>query len=125
VLDAVLEAGALDAWYTPIAMKKGRPALVLSALVAPAGRDAVLDVLFRETTTLGVRLSTVAREVLDRSYIEAFVEGAPVRVKVARRGGEIVTVSPEYEDARAVAQKTGLPLKDVYALAQEDARRRL
>jgi uncharacterized protein (TIGR00299 family) protein len=125
VLEAVLEAGALDAWYTPIAMKKGRPALVLSALVPPAGRDAVLDVLFRETTTLGVRLSTVAREVLDRSYVEALVEGAPVRVKVARRGGEVVTVSPEFEDARAVAQKTGLPLKDVYALAQEDARRRL
>jgi uncharacterized protein (TIGR00299 family) protein len=125
VLDAVLEAGALDAWYTPIAMKKGRPALVLSALVPVAGRDAVLDILFRETSTLGVRLSTVAREVLDRSFIEAFVEGAPVRVKVARRGGEIVTISPEFEDARAVAQKTGLPLKDVYALAQEDARRRL
>lgn len=125
VLDAVLEAGALDAWYTPIAMKKGRPALTLSLLAPPTVRDAVLDVLFKETTTLGVRVSTVAREVLDRSVIEAFVEGVPVRVKVARRGGEVVTVSPEFEDARAVAQKTGLPLKDVYALAQEDARRRL
>jgi uncharacterized protein (TIGR00299 family) protein len=125
VLEAMLEAGAFDAWYSPIAMKKGRPGLTLSALVPVERRDALLDALFRETTTLGVRLSTVAREVLDRSFIEVEVEGLPVRVKVGRREGEVVTTSPEFEDARTVAHKTGLPLKQIYALAQEEARRRL
>lgn len=117
VLERLLAAGAYDAWVTPIVMKKGRPAVTLSALIPPHERDRALDVLYRETTTLGVRLSIVHKDELERSWIEVMVEGMPVRVKQGGRGGSVTNRSPEYEDALTVARATGLPLKEVYRLA--------
>lgn len=121
-LESLLAAGAVDAWVTPVLMKKGRPGFVLSALVAAAERDRVVDVFLRETTTFGVRMHEVAREVLDRAWVEVEVEGHPVRVKTGTRAGTIVTAAPEYEDARRVAKATGIPLKDVYESALRAAR---
>jgi pyridinium-3,5-bisthiocarboxylic acid mononucleotide nickel chelatase len=117
VIDELLAAGALDAWVTPITMKKGRPAWTLSVLCEPIHRYHVFEIVFRETTTFGLRLSTLHREVLDREWVEVNVEGLPVRVKIGRRAEDPVSASPEYEDARAVAHATGLPLKEVYARA--------
>ncbi|HEX2058604.1 MAG TPA: nickel pincer cofactor biosynthesis protein LarC [Actinomycetota bacterium] len=116
-LEALLAAGAVDAWITPVVMKKGRPAFVVSALVSPPDRDRVVDVFLRETTTFGVRIHEVAREVLDRSWIEVDVAGHTLRVKVGTRAGETVTAAPEFEDARRVAKATGMPLRDVYERA--------
>jgi uncharacterized protein (TIGR00299 family) protein len=123
-IEALLRAGADDAWTTAIQMKKDRPAFLLSVLVHEARRAAVIDTLFRETTTLGCRIVPVEKEELDRSWIEVDVEGHAVRVKIARRAGDITTMAPEYEDAVKVARATGAPLKDVYARALAGARER-
>jgi uncharacterized protein (TIGR00299 family) protein len=125
VIDVLMREGAVDAWSTPILMKKGRPAITLSALVNATARDRVVDAIYRETTTFGVRVTSVAKDELLREWIEIEVEGQTVRVKIARRGGEVVTVSPEYEDAAKVARATGAPLKDVYERARREATRAL
>lgn len=117
-VEALLGAGAVDAWLTPVLMKKGRPGYVLSALAPAPERDRVVDVFLRETTTFGVRMHEVTRETLDRAWLEVDVEGHTVRVKTGRRAGIVVTVAPEFEDARRVAKATGIPLKDVYERAR-------
>jgi len=121
VIESLLAAGAHDAWVTPVVMKKGRPGLVLSALSPGIHRYHLLELLYRETTTLGVRWQPVERAILDRKWIEVDVDGHRVRVKLGLKSGDIVTASPEYEDARRVAEATGLPLKDVYAEAMRRA----
>jgi len=120
--ERLLLTGASDAWTTPITMKKGRSALTLSVLVGPEKRDGVLDVLFAETSTLGVRVYAVAKEALGRDSMTVEVKGHLVRVKVGIRHGRIVNRAPEYEDARAAAGALDLPLKEVYELALEQAR---
>jgi uncharacterized protein (TIGR00299 family) protein len=120
-LGALLRAGADDAWAKPIQMKKDRPAFLLSALTHRSRRSEVLDALFRETTTFGCRIYGVEKEELERSWIETTVDEHIVRVKVAKRGGEVVTMSPEYEDAVKAARATGIALKDVYYRAVQEA----
>lgn len=121
-LEALLAAGAVDAWVTPVVMKKGRPGFLVSALAPAAERERVVDVFLRETTTFGVRMHEVVRDVLDRTWVETEVEGHPLRVKTGMRGGVVVTAAPEFEDARRVAKATGIPLKDVYERAVRAAR---
>jgi pyridinium-3,5-bisthiocarboxylic acid mononucleotide nickel chelatase len=118
-IERLLGAGALDAWVTPVQMKKQRTGMLLSVLAEHGATQALLDIIFRETTTLGVRISGVERAILDRKEAEVEVEGHRVRVKLGYLHGEIVTRSPEFEDAAAVARATGLPLKDVYRAALE------
>jgi pyridinium-3,5-bisthiocarboxylic acid mononucleotide nickel chelatase len=125
VVDGLITAGAQDAWVTPIIMKKGRPAVTLSALVKSEDLDRVMDVLYRETTTLGLRIVPVLKDELDRGWIEVEVFDHAMRVKFGTRAGQIVTISPEYEEARAVARQTGHPLKDVMAEALRAAREKL
>lgn len=124
-VDALLEAGAQDAWTTPIVMKKGRAAFTLTALAGENARDRVLDALFRETTTLGARITSVEKHELARRWIEVEVSGEPVRVKIGSRHGRVVTSSVEHDDALAAARATGRPLKDVYAEALAAARNAL
>jgi uncharacterized protein (TIGR00299 family) protein len=122
VIDVLIREGAVDAWSTPIVMKKGRPALKLSALVEGSKKERVLDVFYRETTTLGVRSLPIHKDELLREWIEIELEGHAIRIKIARRGTDVVTVAPEYEDAAKAARATGLPLKEVYARAALAAR---
>ena len=122
VIESLLNAGARDAWTTPIVMKKGRPAITLSVLTATQDKKRMIEILFRETTTLGVRMQPVTREVLDRDLLEVEVEGFRIGVKRGRRSGEVLTVAPEYEDCAEAARKSGLPLKAIYDLASEKAR---
>jgi uncharacterized protein (DUF111 family) len=117
VIARLLAAGAQDAWVTPIVMKKGRPAFTLSALCRPDDHARVLDVIYAETTTFGTRTTTVAKDELERSWTEVSVAGQPVRVKLARRGGTLVTAAPEHDDALVAARATGLPLKEIYRRA--------
>ena len=116
---ALLEAGAHDAWVTPIVMKKGRPAHTVHALVDPVEAARIAGVLARETGTLGVRGSTLQRWPSRRSVEEVEVEGQPVRVKVSPD-----RVKVEHDDAARVARRTGLPLREVVSLAEEAWRRR-
>jgi pyridinium-3,5-bisthiocarboxylic acid mononucleotide nickel chelatase len=117
VLELLMRAGAQDAWITPIVMKKGRPAFKLSILSAPQSVEGLSGIVFRETTTLGLRRTSVTKEVLERRWIDVEVAGQPVRVKLGLRRGEIVTIAPEHDDADAAARAAGLALKDVYAAA--------
>jgi uncharacterized protein (TIGR00299 family) protein len=117
VLAALLAAGASDAWLTPILMKKGRPAHTLSALAPPHAADAVRRVMFTESSTIGVREHRVAKQGLARETRTVRVDGAEVRVKVASLDGQVVNVSPEYDDVAAAAVALGRPVKAVLAAA--------
>lgn len=121
-LSRLLEAGAQDAWITPVVMKKGRPGHKLSFLCTRSRLDPLLDLLFAETTTLGARVSEVAKQTLERSWVTVTVGGHELRVKLARRSGRVVGAAAEHEDAARVAAATGLPLKEVHRLALEAAR---
>lgn len=118
VLDALLAAGAADAWLTPILMKKGRPAHTLHVLVTPERAAGVREVVFRETTTIGLREHAVTKRALDRSHVDVVVGGQVVSVKVARDEGRVVNAQPEYDDVTRAAVTLGRPARDVL----EDAR---
>jgi pyridinium-3,5-bisthiocarboxylic acid mononucleotide nickel chelatase len=115
---ALLEAGALDAWVTPVLMKKGRPGHVVSALADEALAAQVAATLMAETGTLGVRGRRVDRVAVDRSIAAVEVEGAAVRVKVSPG-----RVKAEHDDAERVARLTGLPAREVARKAEEAWRR--
>jgi uncharacterized protein (TIGR00299 family) protein len=117
-VDALLAAGALDAWTAHVSMKKGRPGVVLSTLAHLPDAPRLRDLIAHETGTLGVRVTTVDRWPFARQPDEVEVEGLPVRIKrTARR------VKVEYEDAARVARHTGLPLREVVSRAEAEARR--
>jgi uncharacterized protein (TIGR00299 family) protein len=116
---ALLETGAYDAWVTPIVMKKGRPAHVVSALADPVLADQVSRVLLAETGSLGVRGQLVERWPAARSEAEVEVGGLPVRVK-----GSAGRIKVEHDDAARAARRTGLPLREVVSRAEEAWRRR-
>jgi uncharacterized protein (TIGR00299 family) protein len=115
--EAVFAAGALDVWWTPITMKKGRPALVLSALVELPKRDAVIDSILRETTTIGVRYSARERTVLARSMVAVETRYGRINIKVSSLAGTAVNAAPEYEECAAAARRFAVPVKHVYAAA--------
>ena len=118
VLAALLDAGALDAWLTPVLMKKGRPAHVVAALAGRAEVARVRDVLLRETTTLGVRETTVARHALRRTFGTVDVDGQPVAVKLGwAADGSVVNAMPEWEDVARAAAALDRPVKQVLAQA--------
>jgi hypothetical protein len=125
VLDRLLAAGAADAWLTPILMKKGRPAHVVSALVAADAAAAVRHVLVTETSTIGVRQTGVTKHALERSWLTVDIDGEQVRVKLAHDGGQRTNLAPEFEDVAAAAAALGLPAKDVLARASSAALRAL
>jgi uncharacterized protein (DUF111 family) len=117
VLAALLEAGASDAWLTPILMKKGRPAHTLSVLTPPEHRDAVRRIVFTESTSIGLREHRVGKHALERETRTLSVDGVDIRVKVALLDGEVVNVVPEYDDVAAAAARLGRPVKSVLAAA--------
>jgi pyridinium-3,5-bisthiocarboxylic acid mononucleotide nickel chelatase len=117
VLSTLLEAGASDAWLTPILMKKGRPAHTLHALVSAERADAVRRAIFRHTSTIGVREVRIGKSALDREMRTVQVDGHDIAVKLARLDDEVVNAQPEYEDVARVASATGRPVKDVLAAA--------
>ena len=122
VLAGMRSAGALEAWLTPVIMKHGRPAVVITALAPPQAVDDVTEWLFRQTPTLGVRRSPVDRVALPRDAVSVTVAGHSVAVKRGWWGSEIVTWQPEYREALEVARVTGMPLREVIDRARELAR---
>lgn len=113
VMEQLFQVGAVDVALTPVVMKKSRPGVVLSCLAAEDRTDAVLEVLFQETTTLGVRLHEVRRQVLPRQIVSVTTQGGVVRMKVAEVGAGWEKVAPEYEDCKSIAKRTGRPLKTI------------
>jgi len=118
VLGALLDAGAADAWLTPVVMKKGRPAHTLHVLCAPERLAALRRVVYAQTSTIGLRESPVTKRPLPREQHSVELDGHPVGVKVSRLDGRVAHVSVEYEDVRRVAQATGRPAKQVLGAAQ-------
>jgi uncharacterized protein (DUF111 family) len=114
--DAVFAAGALDVWWTPITMKKGRPALMLSALATDQTRGAVAQAILRETTTIGVRFAARDRIVLARTTREVTTPYGPIPVKVAH-GDAVWNAAPEFEACAAAARQHAVPVKRVFAAA--------
>ncbi len=113
VIAALLEAGASDAWLTPILMKKGRPAHTLSVLVAADRAAEVRAAIFRHTSTIGVREHPLGKHALDREMVEVEVAGQTIAVKLARHDGVLVNAQPEYDDVARAAQALGRPVSDV------------
>lgn len=120
--DAAREAGALDATLSPLTMKKGRAGTRLCIVATEGTRERLLELLFRETTTIGCRIARVERAECERAVRDVTTPFGPVRVKVASWRGRIVNVKPEHDDCLAAARRLGVPLKDVVASASEAAR---
>lgn len=115
ILQRLLDAGASDAWLTPILMKKGRPAHTLSVLLRPELATEVRTVIFAETSAIGLRETRVHKHALARESVTIEVDGLPISVKVARDAGQVVSVQPEYDDVVAAASRLGHPVKRVLA----------
>ena len=123
--EGLFEMGALDVWCTPMQMKKNRPGTVLSALVPPEMEAAAVDLILRETPTLGIRTRVVERHVADRAIVTVDTDLGPVSVKVKYLGGAAVGVAPEPDECRRIALERGIPFQEVYQRVTEEARRRL
>ena len=123
-LEALLAGGALDAWASPIVMKKSRPAWQLCALCKPADADALERIFFTQTTTFGVRRGNWTRSKLDRTHQVVETAYGPVRVKLGSLAGTLVTASPEFEDCRQAAQAHHVSVREVMAAAQAAFRER-
>ena len=114
---ALFEAGAVDVWATAATMKKGRPGVVVSCLVPEGLVGAAEEAFFRETPTFGVRRMRMERTKLAREHVTVETRFGPVRVKVGRRAGRVVTATPEYEDCRRLAAEGGVGVREVYQAA--------
>ena len=119
VMALLFESGALDVFFSPIQMKKNRPATLLQVLAKPADAPKLREILFRETTTLGVRQVSVERYALEREIREVETTYGKVRVKVAKLGDGTIKTSPEYEDCRKIAQSEEIPLHEVFLAAKK------
>lgn len=118
LMERLFSAGAHDVWLTPVQMKKTRPAIVVAVLCDRTRLEPIELTLFEETSTIGLRRQPVMRRKLARRSQNVSTPWGPVRVKVAGEGTRTYTVSPEYEDCRALAREAGVPLAEVFAAAR-------
>lgn len=119
VMERAFDAGALDCWFEPIQMKKNRPAVKITILCEPADKEKFMQLLFAETTTLGVRVSETERHCLPREFAKVETEFGEIEIKFAKMGENVVKFAPEYEQVRAAAVKHGVPLREVEAIARK------
>lgn len=118
LMTRVFAAGALDIYFTPIQMKKNRPGTLVTVICAPESAERLAEIVFRETGTFGIRVREQKRLTLERTRALVETPYGEIMLKVGRRNGEIVTVSPEYEDCKRAALEHNVPVKDVYVAAQ-------
>ncbi|MBM7652259.1 nickel insertion protein [Neobacillus cucumis] len=114
VMDLLFEAGANDVFYTPIYMKKNRPGILLQLLCSHQKVTKMKEILFNETTTLGVRYFPLTVHRLEREYKKVMTEWGTVTVKLGLYNGDVVQNAPEFEECKAMAQLYNVPLKKVY-----------
>jgi hypothetical protein len=125
LLERLLEGGALDAWLTPVIMKRSRPGVVLTALCEPSRVADLSRLLFEETSTIGVRWTAYQRARLAREMVRLDTVHGPVTFKVSRLDGRVVTVTPEFEEIRRLARERGLAVREVLEQARAEGRRLL
>ena len=121
VMEKLLSEKALDVWFTPIQMKKNRPAVMLSVLAKAVDESHLSQVILKETTTLGIRVRPVSRHVGEREIFEFDSSIGRVKAKIKRMGGLIIGIYPEYEDCRLIAQKCNLSLQEVIRIVNNEA----
>ncbi len=119
VMDRLLEEGALDCFGVPVQMKKNRPGTLLTVLCQPEAADKLTQILFTETTTLGVRRREEKRHTLARKWVTVSTQWGDVRMKIASMNGTVTNYAPEYEDCRKIAVERRVPLKTVMNEAME------
>ena len=122
VMESLLEAGAADVWYTPIYMKKNRPAYMLSLICREEEINGLEDILFTQATTIGVRRHPVSRTILNREKRKISTELGEAEVKICTHG-EMVFFYPEYESIRTICRQKGLDYQTVYCKIREEAER--
>jgi uncharacterized protein (TIGR00299 family) protein len=119
VMECLFEAGALDVFATPVQMKKSRPGSLLTVLVRPEDAERLTEIIFTETTTLGIRRREESRQILTREWATVSTRFGDVRIKIASLNGSVTSYSPEYEDCRRLASEQKVPLKTVINEALE------
>jgi uncharacterized protein (DUF111 family) len=117
LMDQLLAEGALDVFYTAIQMKKNRPGTLLTVVAPPAARERLTAVMFRESTTIGIRFGEAARECLDRETVPVETPLGVIRFKVARKDGVIMNASAEFDDCVRVASEHRKPVKEIQSIA--------
>jgi uncharacterized protein (TIGR00299 family) protein len=117
LMERLYAAGAVEVFFSPVQMKKNRPGTLISVIGRPADRSRFSEVLFAETTTIGIRVQEIERECLDRETRVVETPMGPIRFKIARRDGAVVNASPEFEDCVTLAREHRVPVKDVQAIA--------
>jgi uncharacterized protein (DUF111 family) len=117
LIERLLEADALDVTLTQAQMKKNRPGIRLQVLAAPDDLDTLLEIIFTEATTIGVRTYEVQKRMLQRELVQIQTHFGPLQVKVAKLGNQVVNVAPEYEECRKLARQFGVAVKDVIETA--------
>ena len=119
--ERLFDLGALDVWHTPIQMKKNRPGVILSVLLPQSLEQKGVELILRETPTLGVRSRPIERYAAEREVVTMDTDLGEVRVKLKYLAGEIVAASPEYEDCRRIALESGRPLQEIYRRVEAEA----
>jgi uncharacterized protein (TIGR00299 family) protein len=117
LMDRLQDTGALDVCYSAVQMKKNRPGTLMTIVARPADRERIVDLVFRETTTIGVRFTEMARECLEREMVPVETPLGTIRFKVARRSGHVFNAQPEFDDLVRLAGEHGRPIKEVQAVA--------
>ncbi len=112
--ESLLKSGARDYYLTPVYMKKGRPGILITVIASPEYVTGIEELLFKETSTLGIRKRLVERHCLDRDYRTIDIKGCKIKIKTALRNGKIIKYSPEYDDCILAAKHLNQPLKEIY-----------
>jgi uncharacterized protein (DUF111 family) len=119
LMDTLYAAGALEVFYSAVQMKKNRPGTLMTIVASPEQRESMMEIVFRESTTIGVRYQELVRECLDREWVTVTTPIGAVRFKVARRHGRVFNAQPEFDDLAKLSHERGIPIKDVQALAHK------
>jgi len=119
LMEKLYAAGALEVFYSAVQMKKNRPGTLMTIVAKPEHREAMTDIVFTESTTIGIRHQELSRECLDREMVTVTTSLGAVRFKVARRDGRVLNAQPEFEDLAKLSAERGIPIKDVQALAHK------
>lgn len=125
LIDSLYKKGALEVFLTPVQMKKNRPGILLSVLCEEQKEEELLDTIFTETTTLGVRICQVKRQKARREIRKFKTSLGQVQVKISTFKGNLINFSPEYEDCKKIALKQNLPLRKVYELVKKEINSKL
>lgn len=125
IMEKILEQGVLDIYLTSVAMKKNRPGTLITILIKEKDVERIEEILLRETSTFGVRKSEWSRRILDREFKKVETEYGRITVKIGRLAGEIVKISPEYEEVKEKAIQMNIPLMELYFEVKQAAREQL